>query len=700
MKKAFKLLDNLSIRTKLNAGFSFIIISMLAVIIVSFSTISDSLISKESKSMYESMKQMKNVLVVYLAELEKLAMSVSRDDELSLLVQKLDSSNEEIQASKFNTEIKQILNKYMITRDDIASIIVTTPSGNKATIYGNQTIGDVNLNKHRIISDFIISDQHSISYDTYVEEIDTIRADSSKVIVIAKKMYSSTSLKSTGSVFLFIKESAVANLFNNIKLDHDSRYIIMGSNSNIVYNAFSRGESGSFISDIPKTKYSITDNFYQTARSSKEGTHTQKDTLITFSTIDSIAGTNFGWHLISMTSVSNIVSTIRNESLKVVWLSILFLVVGIIISLLITKSIVARINKLVKEMDKARTGNLNLDIIAFKNDEIGYLAKSFYNMVDSIKNLIISIRNASDIASSSSQGLSATCEESYACSEEISFMADGVQFLMSNLVSEVATEKNNLASITQITTTATENLNSIASIITEFEELSTVNNSAVSTLSNMSEKIRNAITTISATINGLSQASSEIIKITNKICEMSSETKLLAINAAIESSRIDTKSSNCTNINSFNVVASEIHKLSDKFKISASDINAIIKNIVLKINDSEQSVKELKFIMNETDASIFNVKNNLEQNNVCLGKTVNLNTDLREFIIEIKKISDNITESIKTIEASSSEVFENINTIVKSHNDQVSISRLLVNESDKLYSLSDELISTIKFFEI
>lgn len=349
-------------------------------------------------------------------------------------------------------------------------------------------------------------------------------------------------------------------------------------------------------------------------------------------------------------------------------------------------------------MQKVKEGNLNLELTVGKNDEIGYLADSFNDMIAHIKELILSIRNASVVASSSSQSLSSTCQQSYAFTEEMFSMANVVQELMDKLVIEVKCERKNIDVIEQIADNAKAKINSIDKIAIDFRELSDKNNNSVTSLSIMSENIKNAMVKTSTTIKELAKASSQIVKITEDICEMSSETKLLALNAAIESSKINSKS--FTNANSFNVVSQEIHKLSDKFRLSASNINSIIKNIVEKINESEKSAKELESIMRETDVSIMNVKSNIEINNDCIDKTVALNGSLHGSVEEIHKLTSDIVASIKLIDTSSHEVLQNINNIVKAHNEQVEMSKFLVSESESLYSLSEELTSTTKAFNV
>lgn len=692
-------IENFSIRTKLNTGFALIIISMFAVIIMSFSTISGTLVKQESKSMHETIKQTKNIFRVYMEEIEKFSLSISRDDELTSLVTELDACEDEMKAVRLQNEIKQVLNRFVLTRNDIASMIVLT-NNQKASIYGNQSLENVDINKHSVINDFLQSEVNSKWYDTYVEEIDTIRADSAKVIVIARKMYRSTSLKSVGTLLLFIKESSFNDLLKDINLDYGSKIIVSGQNNNIVLNPLNRDESGTIINKELKddNKYNFNQRIYQKVKSNGEGYLTENSMLITFSTIESIASTPLKWNIVSLTEVDKITSTINSETLKVIWISLICLILGAVLSFFIAKNISDRIKILVEEMEEVKKGNLSIKVEEHRNDEIGFLTNSFSGMIESIKNLIVSIKNASSVASTSSQSLSSTCQQSYAFTEEMFSMANMALDLMDKLVIEVESEKKNIANICEIASDAKSNLNSIDSTIFEFRELSEVNNSAVITLSDMSKKIKNAMTGISTTIKELADASSQIVKITQNICEMSSETKLLALNATIESAKISSKV--ITNTDSFNVVSSEIRKLSDKFKISASEINGIIKSIVCRIKDADSSVKELEKVMRETDFSISDVKKNIENNNSCITKTVKLNTDLHTFIEDIKGLSDLIVNSINLIDSSSIEVLDNVKNIVKAHNEQVEMSRFLVEESEKLYSLSEELTSTTKAFNV
>jgi len=98
----------------------------------------------------------------------------------------------------------------------------------------------------------------------------------------------------------------------------------------------------------------------------------------------------------------------------IVLIGVVCIIIGIMLSVLITGDISSGIGKLVKLMNKIKEGDLEVECDTTRKDEIGKLGINFVDMVENLKKLIGSIKNASNIAVESSQTVSATCQESYA----------------------------------------------------------------------------------------------------------------------------------------------------------------------------------------------------------------------------------------------------------------------------------------------
>ncbi len=588
-----------------------------------------------------------------------------------------------------------------MNRTDITSLLVVSNKG-IGVVNGYQNVNYITFTDYPIVKSFLDSKAKSKWFDTHEQTIGSLRGvtESGRNIGLVKNIYSDTSLKSHGFIMFFIREAAVNDLIKDITLPNNGIMYIIGEDDNIVLDPLNMENNGLKLSslnkDTEKNKY-ITDEFYKNLQIDSWGIFNEainrKNMLITYHKIPSIKGTPLNWSIVSMTEVSKVTESVNQAGLLVILMGIIFLILSLITSFLITRDITKSIKSLIKVTDQVREGNLNIELKHDREDEIGYLENSFGLMISSLKDLIGSIKNASTISVNSSQTVSASCGENYASIQELSSIIETVKTESNRQIENVLIGKEEVVTISQKINIANDNIKVADEIISKSKELSNNNKSSVQLLYCMSNNIKSAMTQIGTEINDLIEASSQITKITKAIKNISSQTNLLALNAAIEAARAGAHGK------SFSLVAEEVNKLSLQSKEFAADIDNKLKNITNKIEETKLSVDSLKQVVQDSESSIEDIIGNFDNNVDFLNSIISQIVNIRNSVLSIENSKKGIMNAVENISSSSESNMQYIDSMTHSTREQLTMIKQLVQNAEKLMLLSYDLESTTNKFK-
>lgn len=189
---------------------------------------------------------------------------------------------------------------------------------------------------------------------------------------------------------------------------------------------------------------------------------------------------------------------------------------------------------LVENMDRLSNGDLTIELKAERNDDIGKMTEAMVRTVDSLKSIILDVKNAAEYVASGSQQLSAGSE--------------------------------------QLSQGTTEQAASAEEASSSVEEMSaTIKQNADNSLQTEKIALKSATDAIESG-KAVSEAMTAMRDIAGKISiieEIARQTNLLALNAAIEAARAGEHGKG------FAVVASEVRKLAERSQASAAEISLL-----------------------------------------------------------------------------------------------------------------------------
>lgn len=364
---------------------------------------------------------------------------------------------------------------------------------------------------------------------------------------------------------------------------------------------------------------------------------------------------------------------------------LIFAIVLIILPLVIwsinrfSKKLEENINTINKNLGAAKDGDITNELKIKSNDEFETIAKSFNDMIHSIRSIIQSGKEVSATVSQNVEelnGLTSTGKEN---SKEIS---EAVNQIANACNSQ--TEDIDLV-IKQITKLA-ESIDAISNKIKNTQDICEIamvnNNNGSKTIKSLVESTKitkDAVNNISASINQVEDSSKSITAILNLINGLTSQTNLLALNASIEAARAGEAGKG------FSVVAEEIKGLAEESTVATNDINNIIEKIMVDIKESSNAVND---IIKAVDYQNQGVENTNESFDL-------IGSSIEEINSEIKGI-DNLNKAIISKKDTISVSVENLaKTIQKTTKLSEEISSVTENQLQSLVKtnlLSDSLL--------
>ncbi len=341
------------------------------------------------------------------------------------------------------------------------------------------------------------------------------------------------------------------------------------------------------------------------------------------------------------------------------------LVIGVILTISIIKGVVPPIKKISGIAGQIADGDLRVVIDHNGKDEIGMLSNSMRSMVDSFNSMIGKTSSATrrvvemmDIVKETS---AQTEDGARKQSEQAAFIATSAEE-MSNTINAIA-KNASLAS-----QTSAEAMDTAA-------KGKEVADGAVETVN----RVYNSTVELATMVDKLGSRTAEIGGIVTVIKEIADQTNLLALNAAIEAARAGEQG------RGFAVVADEVRKLAERTVKATVEITDKINAVQA---ESDLTTKSMSQASNEVTTATEFIKQ--------------VGTTLDTIVGSVRNVRDQITQIAAAVEeqsAASEEVANNIETTLKIAKDMHSVSKNMMDGVEGLTKITDDLTSSIERFK-
>lgn len=199
------------------------------------------------------------------------------------------------------------------------------------------------------------------------------------VFAVSKTVVHKDTGKTIGRVFLYVKEAVITSIYEEGKNYKGGQFYILDSDGNIIsaknkellYRNFNEAFSIS-IPDFGQKDVSFT----QAGGSERMLVSTQRFTPL-------------HWTIVSTVPIDDITSERKKINQLIIGIGAVCLLLALIVSFLLSRSITRPIFRLAKTMREIRTGKMHVRSAYQSRDEIGYLSDGFNNLMDRIEALMV-----------------------------------------------------------------------------------------------------------------------------------------------------------------------------------------------------------------------------------------------------------------------------------------------------------------------
>ena len=387
-----------------------------------------------------------------------------------------------------------------------------------------------------------------------------------------------------------------------------------------------------------------------------------------------------------------------NGIILMVLLSVIFVMAAcIVIAVIMSVSITRSLQKGISKVQKVADGELGSPIeekLLKRHDEVGDLAKAIDTLQKALQNIVSKIAQSTDNIKMAANELGVTAKDTNYTMKQVE---DAVSSISENITEQAKSTKTTTDNIVlmgdQIGRTSEEVglLNQNADVMRKSSEQASY---TIQQLRQINDKVKESINTITRQTNLTNESAQKIQAAIGIISSIAEETNLLSLNASIEAARAGESG------RGFAVVASQIQKLAEQSNSSSCEIEEITNTL---ISNSDEAVE----IMRQVHEIIDSQSQNMSDTENIVSKVMDgINTSL-EKIEKIEYATEQLESSrnriVETVEGLSDIAEQNAASTEETFAQTSQVSNTFEQieaKADQLKQIADELSDIMQHFQL
>lgn len=584
-----------------------------------------------------------------------------------------------IDGMKENEEqILNYLSNYIKTIPNAVNIYISTSDG-RLYLYPSQDLpADYNQRQKDWYNQASSASGKIIWTDVYKDAV-----SNKSVVTVAKQIKDNTG-NVIGVAGIGIDLSSLSDNLSNIKVGNTG-YVFLIDRNGIVIAHPDKSNLGIDVNQYDWGKKILADG----ENGSLDYSFNDISKYATYKTIDRV-----GWKIVATLPYNEIIASSSSIFRGSMLSGSIFMLIGVLVAFLIARSIIGPINRLNKSLSYVENGDFSHKTGVKSKDEIGLLASYFDKAIESVRTLVIDIRNIAENVKKEMETLSFSVSQTVGVTEEIS-----------KAVEDVASGASAQASDIQEVSSVVEELSkSIGRVKEAAEEVSMLSHDSL-LLSQEGKKIvdtlvernwenveanRNVLRSINE-LNERSQRIGDIIKTINAIAD---QTNLLSLNAAIEAARAGEAG------RGFAVVAEEIRKLAEQSSKAVLQVQELIGGIEENINDSVANSEVAKRINEGLTDSVKNTSSAFAMISGSLEKAMESIEKVINMMDEMNRLRERVVEAVENISAVSEETAASSEEVSASAEEQNASLEGIDISLQQLKEMTAKLFEAISQFKV
>lgn len=380
---------------------------------------------------------------------------------------------------------------------------------------------------------------------------------------------------------------------------------------------------------------------------------------------------------------------------SIVIIGIISIIVGVAIALLMGRLISKPVASVAKAARQIAEGDLTGEAIVVRNnDEIGDLAQSFNTMSVHLRELIHQVGNNADRVAASSEELTASAEQTVAATEQVAITMEEIATGMDTQVSMVSDGFHTINELSTGFQQITENTQTMSDEATNAAAKTLAGNDSVQSAVEQMNSIHQTVQGLATVIEELGNHSQSIGSMVETISEISAQTNLLSLNAAIEAARAGEHG------RGFEVVATEVRKLSEQSARSAEQIGTLVASIHKGMSDAAQSMGEVTAEVQAGISLVHRAGDRFEEIREAVSNVAGQTQEVSASIEQMSAGVEQINVSMKTIMDVTQNAAAGTEEVSATSEEQLSAMQEISSAANELSSMAEELQQSLSHFKV
>jgi methyl-accepting chemotaxis protein len=403
------------------------------------------------------------------------------------------------------------------------------------------------------------------------------------------------------------------------------------------------------------------------------------------------------WVIVVTASTDEVLVALPMMQRIILAVTIGILALAMILTFFVASSIANPIKKLEEKAQVIAnldiTGNIDQKLLRNK-DEVGRLAKSFQQIIDSLRDTIYEVVKASEQVASSSEELTSSAEQS---STAIESVARTVEQIADGSSEQAESTSDGSKQVERLGETIQENEDKVDTMNRATRHVVDVVAEGLITMQALMQISENSSLETKRVQEGIiktNRSAEKISEASNVIAAIADQTNLLALNAAIEAARAGEAGKG------FAVVAEEIRKLAEQSTESTKKIDIIVSELQLNSKDVVSIMEKVASIMKEESEKIHESKEKYMTIESSMKDTENCVEVLNQTSQQMKNMRDSMLGMIQSMAAIAEENAASTQDVSASMEEQSASMEEITASSENLASLAEELQNIVLRFKI
>jgi methyl-accepting chemotaxis protein len=307
------------------------------------------------------------------------------------------------------------------------------------------------------------------------------------------------------------------------------------------------------------------------------------------------------------------------------------LLLSIIISYLIGKSIINPLRTAISIARTVASGDLSSRIEVKSTDEVGQLLQSLKDMNGSLQNIVAEIRTSAEtIATGSKQ------------------ITSGNLDLSARTESQASSLEETASSMEELTSTVKQNADNARQA-----------NQLAASASDVAVRGGAVVSQVVETMGSINESARKIADIISVIDGIAFQTNILALNAAVEAARAGEQG------RGFAVVATEVRNLAQRSAGAAKEIKALITDSVEKVDLGSRLVDQAGVTMSEVVASVKRVTDIISEITVASNEQTAGIEQINQAITDMDNVTQQNAALVEEATAAAQSLYDQADSLVQ-----------------------------------